>query len=129
MEGFFMTELRQVYKCEKCGNMVEVIHASGGTLVCCGQPMTLKTENTTEAAVEKHIPVVEKLENGVLVKVGSVEHPMLETHYIEWIEVITLNNVYRKYLKPGEKPEAFFNIEEEILSVREYCNLHGLWKD
>lgn len=124
-----MTELRQVYKCEKCGNMVEVIHASGGTLVCCGQPMTLKTENTTEAAVEKHIPVVEKLENGVLVKVGSVEHPMLETHYIEWIEVITLNNVYRKYLKPGEKPEAFFNIEEEILSVREYCNLHGLWKD
>jgi len=123
-----MTELRQVYKCEKCGNMVEVIHASGGTLVCCGQPMTLKTENTTEAAVEKHIPVVEKNENGVLVKVGSVEHPMLETHYIEWIEVVTLNNVYRKYLKPGEKPEAFFNIEEEILSVREYCNLHGLWK-
>jgi superoxide reductase len=126
--GFVMTELRQVYKCEKCGNMVEVIHASGGTLVCCGQPMTLKTENTTEAAVEKHIPVVEKNENGVLVKVGSVEHPMLETHYIEWIEVVTLNNVYRKYLKPGEKPEAFFNIEEEILSVREYCNLHGLWK-
>ncbi|MBL4936178.1 desulfoferrodoxin [Clostridium sp. YIM B02515] len=123
-----MTELRQVYKCEKCGNMVEVIHASGGTLVCCGQPMTLKTENTTEAAVEKHIPVVEKFENGVLVKVGSVEHPMLETHYIEWIEVVTLNNVYRKYLKPGEKPEAFFNIQEEILSVREYCNLHGLWK-
>jgi len=124
-----MTELKQVYKCELCGNMVEVIHSAGGTLVCCGKPMTQVVENTVEAAKEKHIPVVEKVEGGVLVKVGSVEHPMLENHYIEWIEVQTENKVYRKFLKPGEKPEALFKIEEEILVVREYCNMHGLWID
>jgi superoxide reductase len=123
-----MTELKQVFKCELCGNMVEVVHASGGTLVCCGQKMTLKTENTTDAAKEKHVPVVEKVEGGVLVKVGSVEHPMAEAHYIEWIEVHTENKVYRKFLKPGEKPEAFFALEEEVLFAREYCNLHGLWR-
>lgn len=123
-----MTELRQVYKCEKCGNMVEVVHASGGTLVCCGQPMTLMTENTSDGAKEKHVPVIEKVDGGVLVKVGSAEHPMLEKHYIEWIEVHTANKVYRKYLKPGEKPEAFFALEEEVLYAREYCNLHGLWR-
>ncbi len=124
-----MTELKQVYKCEVCGNMVEVIHSAGGTLVCCGKPMTHVVENTVEAAKEKHIPVIEKVEGGVLVKVGSVEHPMLENHYIEWIEVQTENKVYRKFLKPGEKPEALFKIEEEILVVREYCNIHGLWID
>lgn len=123
-----MTELRQVYKCERCGNMVEVVHAAGGTLVCCGQPMKLMAENTSDGAKEKHVPVIEKVEGGVLVKVGSVEHPMLDTHYIEWIEVHTANKVYRKYLKPGEKPEAFFALEEEVLFAREYCNLHGLWK-
>lgn len=123
-----MTEMRQIYKCEVCGNMVEVIHNSAGTLVCCGQNMTLVTENTQDAAVEKHIPVVEKTENGVLVKVGSVPHPMIDKHYIEWIEVQTQNKVYRKYLKPGEKPEAQFIIKEEIIVVREYCNVHGLWK-
>ena len=123
-----MTEMRQVYKCEVCGNMIEVIHNSAGTLVCCGQNMTLVTENSQEAAVEKHIPVVEKIENGILVKVGSVPHPMLDKHYIEWIEVQTQNKVYRKYLKPGEKPEAQFMIKEEIIVVREYCNVHGLWK-
>lgn len=123
-----MTQLNQIYKCEVCGNIVEVVHSAGGTLVCCNQPMTLMEENTTEAALEKHIPVVEKVDGGVVVKVGSVEHPMIETHYIEWIEVITENKVYRKYLKPGEKPEAFFSLEEEILFAREYCNLHKLWK-
>lgn len=123
-----MTELRQIYKCEVCGNIVEVVHPSGGTLTCCKQPMKLMTENTTDAALEKHVPVVEKVEGGVLVKVGSVEHPMLETHYIEWIEVHTANKVYRKFLKPGEKPEAFFEVKEEVLFAREYCNLHGLWK-
>lgn len=123
-----MTQLNQIYKCEVCGNIVEVVHPSGGTLVCCNQPMKLIAENTTEAALEKHIPVVEKADGGVVVKIGSVEHPMLETHFIEWIEVITANKVYRKYLKPGEKPKAYFKIEEEILLVREYCNLHGLWK-
>jgi superoxide reductase len=123
-----MTEMRQIYKCEVCGNMVEVIHNSDGTLVCCGQNMTLVTENTQDAALEKHVPVVEKIENGVLVKVGAVPHPMIDTHYIEWIEVQTTDKVYRKYLKPGEKPEAQFMIKEEITAVREYCNVHGLWK-
>lgn len=123
-----MTDLRNVYKCAVCGNMVEVVHSGEGTLTCCGQPMRLMKENTTDAVVEKHIPVVEKVEGGVLVKIGSVEHPMIDTHYIEWIEVHTAEKVYRKILKPGDKPEAFFNIEEEILFVREYCNLHGLWR-
>ena len=124
-----MTELKQVYKCEICGNIVEVVHSAGGTLVCCNQPMKVKVENTTEAATEKHIPVIEKVDGGVLVKVGSVEHPMLDNHYIEWIEVHTENNVYRKFLKPGEKPEAFFKLDEEVLFAREYCNLHGLWTE
>lgn len=123
-----MTELRQVYKCELCGNMVEVVHASGGTLTCCKQPMKLMVENTTDAAKEKHVPVIEKVEGGVIVKVGSVEHPMLETHYIEWIELHTVNKVYRKFLKPGEKPEALFEVDEEVLYAREYCNLHGVWR-
>lgn len=124
-----MTELRQVYRCELCGNMVEVVHKAGGTLVCCGKPMTLLSENTVDAANEKHVPVVEKVEGGVLVKVGQVEHPMAEEHHIEWIEIHTENKVYRKYLKPGEKPEAVFLVEEEVLYAREYCNLHGLWKN
>jgi len=123
-----MTKLNEIYKCDVCGNIVEVVHASGGDLVCCGQPMVLKVENSVDAAKEKHVPVVEKVEGGVLVKVGSVEHPMIETHYIEWIEIQTVNKVYRKYLSPGEKPEALFLVEEEVISVREYCNLHGLWK-
>jgi superoxide reductase len=123
-----MTELRQIYKCELCGNIVEVVHKAGGTLVCCGQPMKLVKENGVDAAVEKHVPVVEKIEGGVFVKVGEVEHPMIDTHYIEWIEVHTENKVYRKYLNPGEKPEATFKLEEEVIAVKEYCNLHGLWK-
>lgn len=124
-----MTELKQVYKCELCGNMVEVVHKAGGTLVCCGKPMTLLEENTVDASNEKHVPVVEKIDGGVLVKVGQVEHPMLEDHLIEWIEIHTENKVYRKYLKAGEKPEAVFLVEEEVLYAREYCNLHGLWKN
>lgn len=123
-----MTKLNQVYKCEICGNIVESVHASDGVLVCCGQPMTLQIENTVDAAKEKHVPVVKKVEGGVFVKAGEVEHPMLESHYIEWIEIETANKTYKKYLKPGDKPEALFLIEEEVLSAREYCNLHGLWK-
>jgi superoxide reductase len=123
-----MTQAREIYKCDVCGNIVEVVHNSGGTLVCCGKPMTLKKENTQDAAVEKHVPVVEKIEGGIRVKVGAVEHPMTEDHHIEFIEVHTENKVYRKYLKPGEKPEAEFKLDEEVLFVREYCNLHGLWK-
>ncbi|MGK0467318.1 desulfoferrodoxin [Clostridium sp.] len=123
-----MTKLKQVYKCELCGNMVEIVHESGGVLVCCGQPMTLQIENTVDAAKEKHVPVVENVKGGVLVKVGAVEHPMLEAHYIEWIEVQTAKKIYRKHLKPGEIPQALFLINEEVLSIREYCNIHGLWK-
>lgn len=123
-----MTKLNQIYKCSVCGNIVEVTHAGGGQLNCCGQPMTLLTENTVDAAREKHIPVIEKLENEILIKVGSVEHPMLENHYIEWIELQTANKIYKKYLKPGEKPEAVFKTDEDIVCVREYCNVHGLWK-
>lgn len=124
-----MTILKQVYKCEVCGNIVEVVHQSGGQLVCCGKPMTLLNENTVDAAKEKHVPVIEKVEGGVLVKVGSVAHPMEEKHYIEWIEIHAGNKLYRKYLKPGDKPEALFKIDEEVDYAREYCNLHGLWKN
>lgn len=122
-----MTELKQVYKCEVCGNIVEVVHSSSGTLVCCNQPMKLMIENTVDAAKEKHVPVIEKVDGGVLVKVGAVDHPMIDNHYIEWIEVHTENKVYRKFLKPGEKPEALFKLDEDVKLVREYCNLHGLW--
>ena len=121
-----MTELLQVYKCEVCGNMVELIHAGEGTLVCCNQPMTLLVENTTDAAQEKHVPVVEKTANGVKVSVGSVAHPMLEEHLIEWIQVITDDASYRKFLKPGDAPEAEFEVTGDV-TAREFCNLHGLW--
>jgi superoxide reductase len=123
-----MTKLNQVYKCNVCGNIVEVVHAGAGELVCCGQPMVLLKENTVDASKEKHVPVIEKIEGGVRIKVGSVEHPMEEKHYIEWIELLADNRVYRRYLKPGEKPEVVFQVEADEVAAREYCNLHGLWK-
>lgn len=123
-----MTKLNQVYKCGLCGNMVEVLHAAGGELVCCGQAMALLTENTVDASREKHVPVIEKTANGFLVKVGSVAHPMEEKHFIEWIEVIADGKIYRRQLAPGGKPEAEFEIRAEKIEAREYCNLHGLWK-
>lgn len=122
------TKRLQVYKCGVCGNIVEVVHRGAGQLVCCNQPMNLLTENTTDAAQEKHVPVIEKVDRGVKVKVGSVSHPMEEKHYIEWIEVITDGKAYRQFLNPGETPEAFFGIEGDQITAREYCNLHGLWK-
>ena len=124
-----MTNLNQVYKCEVCGNIVEVIHAGKGELVCCGQAMKLCKENTTDAATEKHVPVIEKLETGVKVTVGSVAHPMEEKHYIEWIELLVDGQVLRRMLKPGDEPLAVFEcVASESVSAREYCNLHGLWK-
>lgn len=123
-----MTELKQIYKCEVCGNIVEVVHRAKGTLVCCGKEMKLLDENTTDASYEKHIPVIEKVQNGVYVKVGEVDHPMEENHYIEWIEVHTPNKICRKYLKPHDKPEAVFKVDAEVLFAREYCNVHGLWR-
>ncbi len=117
-----------VYKCEICGNIVEVLHEGKGELVCCGKPMVLMEENTVEASYEKHIPVVEKTDDGILVKVGGDVHPMVEAHYIEWIEVIADNKVYRQELKAGDAPEAEFKIKSDNPLVRAYCNLHGLWK-
>ena len=124
-----MTKRLQVYKCDICGNIVEVLHEGVGELVCCGQPMKLFEEKTKEQeGKEKHLPVIEKTEKGFLVKVGSIQHPMEEKHYIEWIEVIANGKVYRQFLKPGDIPEATFDTEAENITVREYCNVHGLWK-
>ncbi|HFB83715.1 desulfoferrodoxin [Thermosulfuriphilus ammonigenes] len=123
-----MTKLLEVYKCEVCGNMVEMVHAGQGQLVCCGQPMKLMEENTVDAAKEKHVPVVEKIDGGFKVKVGSVAHPMEEKHYIEWIEIIADGKAYRQFLKPGQAPEATFLIDAQEVTAREYCNLHGLWR-
>lgn len=123
-----MTEKRQVYHCPICGNIVEILNSGAGTLVCCGKPMKHLEGNTTDAANEKHVPVIEKIENGYKVTVGSVEHPMLEEHYIQWIELITPTEVLRVELQPGQKPVAIFKTDAEEVSAREYCNLHGLWK-
>ena len=123
-----MTQRLQVYKCMVCGNIVEVVHAGTGELVCCGQPMTLMRENTVDASLEKHVPVFEKTSEGIKVKVGSIPHPMEEKHYIEWIELIADDRAYRQFLSPGGKPEAIFKIEAKKIIAREYCNLHGLWK-
>lgn len=123
-----MTERLQIYKCEVCGNIVELLHEGVGELVCCGQPMKLSVENTVDASKEKHVPVIEKTATGIKVKVGSVAHPMEEKHYIEWIEVIADGKAYRRFLKPGEAPEATFEIQAAQIIAREYCNLHGLWK-
>ena len=123
-----MTNRLEIYKCEVCGNMVEVIHEGKGELVCCGQPMKLFKENTTDASLEKHVPVIEKTAGGIKVSIGSVAHPMEEKHYIEWIELIADAKAYRQFLKPGDKPEAFFDIKADKVTAREYCNLHGLWK-
>jgi superoxide reductase len=118
-----MTEKKEVYRCEVCGNIVEVLHEGGGTLICCGQPMKLMKENIVDASIEKHVPIIK----GKIVKVGSVEHPMTEEHYIEWIEATSEDGQIAKvFLKPGQKPEATFCFKP--ISAREYCNLHGLWK-
>ncbi len=122
-----MAEKLQIYKCQKCGNIVEVLDGGGGTLVCCGEDMTLYKANTVDAAREKHVPVIEKTATGVKVKVGSVPHPMEEKHYIEWIEVLADGRAYRQFLNPGDAPEADFAIQADNISARAYCNIHGLW--
>lgn len=123
-----MTKNNQVYQCSICGNITEVVHESKGTLSCCGKPMDLLEENTIDAAVEKHIPVIEKTDGGYKVTVGEVDHPMIDKHYIEWIEILAGNQVLRKHLKPGEAPEAIFQTDATDVIARGYCNLHGLWK-
>jgi superoxide reductase len=123
-----MAKRLEIYKCDVCGNIVEVVHGGAGELVCCGQPMNLLEENTVDAATEKHVPVIEKTADGYKVTVGSVAHPMEEAHYIEWIELMADGQIYRQFLNPGDKPEALFNINASTVTAREYCNLHGLWK-
>lgn len=121
-------ERNNVYKCSVCGNIVEVLHVGGGQLVCCGKPMELLNEKTTDAGLEKHVPVVEKTPTGYKVKVGSIPHPMEPAHFIQWIELIADGEVHRKFLKPGVPPEAEFKCSANTVFAREYCNIHGHWK-
>lgn len=123
-----MSKQLGIYKCGVCGNMVEVLHPGAGTLVCCNQDMALLGENSTDAATEKHVPVIERTAEGIKVSVGSTLHPMQEDHYIEWIELLADGVAYRKFLKPGDQPVAVFQIEAATVTAREYCNLHGAWK-
>ena len=131
-----MTKLNQIYKCNVCGNIVQMVHSGAGELVCCGQPMQLMEENTVDAAVEKHVPTIEELpanvcqgKDGVIIRVGSEEHPMTAEHHIEWIEIIIEDNrVGKKFLRPGDKPEVEFHTRGKVIGARAYCNLHGLWK-
>ena len=118
----------EVYKCEVCGNIIEVLHGGQGELTCCGQAMVLLKENTTDAAKEKHVPVIEKIAGGFKVKVGEVAHPMTAEHFIQWIELIADGKAYRQFLNPDEAPEAVFMVDADSVAAREYCNLHGLWK-
>lgn len=123
-----MSKKHEIYRCNQCGQIVEVMHGAKPAKICCNKLMKLVTENTQEAATEKHIPVVEKVEGGYRVFVGEVEHPMEAAHYIEWIQLFAGNEVYEKHFKPGEKPEAIFFTKADDVYARAYCNLHGLWK-
>ncbi|HBO17187.1 MAG: Desulfoferrodoxin [Candidatus Moranbacteria bacterium GW2011_GWE2_35_2-] len=125
-----VSEKNQIFRCNICGNIVETVNVGGAELVCCGQPMEFLVAKTEDQGMEKHIPVVEKIENGILVKIGEMAHPMQQQHYIQWIEILLKNGEScRKYLNHGDAPEAIFKIDEsQIEGVREYCNVHGLWK-
>lgn len=123
-----MSEQLGVYRCNKCGNIAQMLHAEDPPMSCCGEEMVLLKANSVDAAKEKHVPEVEKIDGGYLVKVGSVAHPMEEKHYIEWIELNTDDMVLRKFLKPGDKPEAVFLTDATTVTAKEYCNLHGFWR-
>jgi superoxide reductase len=125
-EGICMSDF-EFYRCERCGNVVALLKKGGGTLTCCGQAMTKLEANSTDAAQEKHVPVVVKEGGKIKVSVGSVPHPMLPEHHIEWIALVSGDKVEFAFLKPGEEAKAEF---DEVASgtVYEYCNLHGLWK-
>ncbi len=123
-----MTQRLEVYKCQVCSNVVEVLQPGVGQLVCCNKPMLLQQENTVDASKEKHVPVIERIADEIKVKVGSVPHPMEEKHYIMWIELIADGTVHRQFLKPGDVPEAVFQVSAKNITAREYCNIHGLWK-
>jgi superoxide reductase len=121
-------KLNDIYKCEICGNIVQVLNANAEALVCCGKPMEKLPEQTTDEGQEKHVPIIETTKTGYKVKVGSMPHPMEEKHYIEWIELIADGKSLRQYLKPGDKPEAEFCTDAKKVSAREYCNIHKLWR-
>ncbi|MBN1885861.1 MAG: desulfoferrodoxin [Candidatus Krumholzibacteriota bacterium] len=123
-----MTRKRQIYKCDKCGNIVEVLHEGPGQLVCCAEPMKLMEAKTADQATEKHVPVIEKIDGGYKVTVGSTPHPMEEKHWIEWIELVADGHACRQFLNPGDAPEAVFHVKAASVQAREYCNVHGLWK-
>jgi len=124
-----MAKFRGIYKCEICGNIVEVLHEGIGALVCCGEEMKLMDEKTEDSSVEKHVPYIEKAGGKIVVKVGrNQDHPMEEKHFIEWIQIMADGKAYRQFLKPGDKPQATFEIKADNVSAREYCNVHGLWK-
>jgi superoxide reductase len=129
VQGGSMSQQFELYKCEKCLAVVEVFQGGGGTLVCCGEPMTLLKEGVTDAAREKHVPVAEKTAQGIKVKVGAVAHPMEEKHRIQWVELVGDDFSCTRFLKPGDAPEVEFKCAcKGKLAVREYCNLHGHWK-
>jgi len=123
-----MTKLAEVYKCNICGNIVEMLHAGQGELVCCGQPMNLQIEKTKEDGYEKHLPVYSEQGGDLLVQCGEELHPMQEDHYIEWIEVVfDSGKACRRFLKKDEEPKVVFVGGEKAVQLRVYCNLHGLW--
>lgn len=125
-----MTEVREIYKCDICGNIVEVLHDGVGELVCCGEPMKKQEPKTEDASTEKHVPYIEQTDKGILVKIGqNQDHPMEEKHYIEWIQLIADGKSYRQFLRPKDKPQAFFPLSAEQIETREYCNVHGLWEN
>ena len=123
-----MAERYEIYKCIVCGNVVEVLYGADGELVCCGEPMKRLVARTEDAGMEKHVPVIEKIDGGCKVTVGSILHPMEAKHYIEWIEILADGKAYRQFLNPGEQPQAVFNIKADSVTAREHCNVHGLWK-
>lgn len=123
-----MLKKLEVYKCEKCGNIIEVYHAGGGTLVCCGETMKLMEEKSADSSTEKHVPVIEKIDGGYKVTVGSTLHPMTPEHYIQWVELITEYGVLTAFLNPGDDPIAYFHTDAKDVQAREYCNIHGHWK-
>lgn len=123
-----MAKKVEIYKCTICGNIVEVLHGGDGELVCCGEPMKNIVAKTTDVGREKHVPIIEKLEDGVRVKVGDTPHPMEAKHYIEWIELLADGKAYRQFLSPGDKPESVFYVDGDSITAREHCNIHGLWK-
>ncbi len=125
-----MTSINQVFRCNICGNIIEILNAGEGRLVCCDQPMELLLARQTDVGPEKHVPVIEESDEGARIKVGDIDHPMEEGHYIQWLEVLLDDKVLRKNFKPGEKPEVIFREEiGENFMVRAYCNIHGLWHD